>query len=59
MGRQSTWSKRMQKAKDTPTIVVLGGINIDLVGTAPRLPMPGETVIGETFYTAPGGKGAN
>ena len=49
----------MLKAKDPLTIAVLGGINMDLVGTAPRLPMPGETVIGETFYTAPGGKGAN
>ena len=42
-----------------PTIVVLGSINMDLVGTAPRLPSPGETVMGEGFYTAPGGKGAN
>ena len=43
----------------TPAIVVLGGINMDLIGTAPRLPSPGETVMGEGFYTAPGGKGAN
>ena len=42
-----------------PTIVVLGGINMDLIGVAPRLPTPGETVIGESFYTAPGGKGGN
>ena len=42
-----------------PTIVVLGGINMDLIGTAPRLPSPGETVVGEQFYTSPGGKGAN
>ena len=41
------------------TIVVLGGINMDLIGTAPRLPAPGETVMGSHFYTAPGGKGAN
>ena len=43
----------------TPAIVVLGGINMDLIGTAPRLPSPGETAMGEGFYTAPGGKGAN
>ena len=32
---------------------------MDLIGVGPKLPMPGETVIGERFYTAPGGKGAN
>lgn len=42
-----------------PAIVVLGSINIDLVGAAPRLPSPGETVLGGDFSTAPGGKGAN
>ena len=42
-----------------PTIVVLGGINMDLIGTALRLPTLGETVLGDGFYTAPGGKGAN
>ena len=42
-----------------PTVVVLGGINMDLIGVAPRLPAPGETVMGNHFYTAPGGKGAN
>ncbi len=42
-----------------PAIVVLGSINIDLVGAAPRLPSPGETVLGSDFSTAPGGKGAN
>jgi ribokinase len=39
--------------------VVLGGINMDLIGVASRVPSPGETVVGERFYTAPGGKGAN
>ena len=32
---------------------------MDLIGAAPRLPSPGETVLGGDFYTAPGGKGAN
>ena len=42
-----------------PRIVVLGGINMDLIGVTARMPAPGETVAGERFYTAPGGKGAN
>lgn len=41
------------------TIVVFGSINMDLVARTPRLPAPGETVSGHTFFTAPGGKGAN
>ena len=32
---------------------------MDLVCQVPRLPMPGETVLGTDFMTAPGGKGAN
>lgn len=43
----------------SPAIVVLGSINMDLIGAAPRLPSPGETVLGGDFSTAPGGKGAN
>ena len=39
--------------------MVLGGINMDLIGLAAKLPSPGETVIGEHFFTTPGGKGAN
>ena len=42
-----------------PAIVVLGSINMDLIGAAPRLPSPGETVLGGDFSTVPGGKGAN
>ena len=40
-------------------IVVFGSINMDLVVRTPRLPTPGETLTGHTFFTAPGGKGAN
>ncbi|HYN89126.1 MAG TPA: ribokinase [Ardenticatenaceae bacterium] len=40
-------------------IVVVGSLNIDLVVRTARLPRPGETVRGDQFYTAPGGKGAN
>ena len=42
-----------------PLIVVLGGINMDLVASTERVPAPGETVFGRSFHTAPGGKGAN
>jgi ribokinase len=40
-------------------IVVVGSINLDLVAGANRIPVPGETIIGNTFNTFYGGKGAN
>jgi ribokinase len=40
-------------------IVVVGSINLDLVATAERVPLPGETLTGRTFSTFHGGKGAN
>lgn len=40
-------------------IVVFGSINMDLVVRTPRFARPGETLTGHTFYTSPGGKGAN
>ncbi|MGE5191988.1 MAG: PfkB family carbohydrate kinase, partial [Deltaproteobacteria bacterium] len=43
----------------TSRIIVMGSINTDLVIRGPRLPGPGETVIGGEFYQAAGGKGAN
>ena len=43
----------------TPTVVVVGAINVDLVVVAPRLPGPGETVVGGGLQTYGGGKGAN
>ncbi|MBE9216518.1 ribokinase [Plectonema cf. radiosum LEGE 06105] len=41
------------------SIIVFGSINIDLVATAPRLPIAGETLLGRDFCKVPGGKGAN
>ena len=40
-------------------ITVFGSINLDLIGTVSRIPKPGETVPGDSFPTAAGGKGAN
>lgn len=42
-----------------PRICVVGSINMDLVVQTPRIPVPGETIIGGPFATHPGGKGAN
>jgi len=40
-------------------IVVVGSLNMDLVVRSPRIPQPGETLLGRGFVTLPGGKGAN
>ena len=40
-------------------ITVLGSTNLDLIGTVSRIPKPGETVPGDKFSMAAGGKGAN
>ncbi len=42
-----------------PSIVVLGGSNTDMVVQLPRLPKPGETILGGVFSRVQGGKGAN
>ena len=41
------------------SILVIGGINMDFVVKAERVPKPGETLIGSDFSIIPGGKGAN
>jgi ribokinase len=43
----------------TGSILVVGSINTDMVVRTNRLPGPGETVLGHSFTTTPGGKGAN
>jgi ribokinase len=40
-------------------VCVVGSANLDLVATAARLPLPGETVHGTGFAEHPGGKGLN
>jgi len=42
-----------------PQIVVMGSYNTDLVTFSPRIPQPGETILGSGFKTGPGGKGSN
>ena len=46
-------------SSNRPKIVVIGSCNTDMVVKANRLPVPGETILGGTFYMNPGGKGAN
>jgi ribokinase len=41
------------------TVLVFGSINLDLIFPLPHLPSAGETVLGTTLRTEPGGKGAN
>ena len=41
------------------TVVVFGSINLDLVIEVPHLPVKGETVVGDRFFSAAGGKAAN
>ncbi|MDR7075640.1 ribokinase [Neobacillus niacini] len=40
-------------------ITVIGSINMDLVTSTNQIPKVGETVLGQSFHTIPGGKGAN
>ncbi|PSB23451.1 ribokinase [Stenomitos frigidus] len=42
-----------------PHVIIFGSINMDLVARTPTLPVPGETLLGYSFATVPGGKGAN
>jgi ribokinase len=44
---------------DRPTVLVVGSANVDLVTTVARCPKAGETLIGTSFKTVAGGKGAN
>lgn len=43
----------------TARVAVVGSLNMDLIVRAPRLPRLGETIIGNDYHTAAGGKGAN
>ncbi len=41
------------------SILIVGSANVDHVFRSPRLPNPGETILGQSFAIHPGGKGAN
>lgn len=41
------------------SIAVIGSSNTDLIIRVPRIPRPGETLLGGEFLSAAGGKGAN
>lgn len=40
-------------------ILVIGSLNMDTVIETPRIPAPGETILGKNVRHVPGGKGAN
>lgn len=41
------------------SLIVVGSLNMDLIVRTPRIPAPGETILGKSFTTAAGGKGGN
>lgn len=57
IARDCFFTRRMKSAG--PRILVIGSSNTDLVLSCPRLPRPGETLLGGEFRRFPGGKGAN
>ena len=40
-------------------ILIIGSSNTDLVVKTSHIPEPGETILGDNFMIAAGGKGAN
>lgn len=40
-------------------VCVLGSFNVDIVARVPRFPRGGETLVGDSSFIGPGGKGAN
>lgn len=49
----------MKMDRNQPTVCVVGSINMDVTISTDTIPAQGETVIGGTFATYFGGKGAN
>ena len=45
--------------KHKPNILVVGSFVLDQIATTSVFPAEGETVLGDDFHKAPGGKGAN
>ncbi len=57
--RKSTAKPEYKIIMMSGQVIVVGAINTDMVITAPRLPAPGETVVGDGLQVFGGGKGAN
>jgi ribokinase len=53
------YARRRVIREETRMILVFGSINVDVIVPVPRLPEPGETVLGGDYQLLPGGKGAN
>src|SRR5687768_15097338 len=49
----------MPVSQNAPRICMVGSCNVDLIARVPRLPGPGETLVGSSFQMGFGGKGAN
>jgi ribokinase len=49
----------MPDSSSLKPIVVVGSVTMDMVTCTPQIPRIGQTVIGTSFSTTPGGKGAN
>ncbi|MCP4713218.1 MAG: ribokinase [Planctomycetes bacterium] len=56
---ESVESCQSNNRPESPRIVIVGSINMDLVIRAAAIPGPGQTIAGHNFSTMPGGKGAN
>ena len=52
-------SARCDPVTRRPAVTVVGSINQDMVARVPRLPGPGQTVLGHDLVMVPGGKGLN
>ncbi|MEJ6004440.1 ribokinase [Paucibacter sp. AS339] len=52
-------ANEINRAEAGARVAVIGSINMDMVAHASRLPAAGETLAGDDFVMAPGGKGAN
>ena len=59
LSRTSLAMSTASSTKNSPNIYVVGSANQDLISYTNVIPVLGETVMGENFVTACGGKGAN
>jgi ribokinase len=51
--------EKSYKMYHIPKVLVVGSLVMDLIVSTERMPNLGESVLGNNFLTAPGGKGAN